>query len=88
MILNNMFQNQENTRVVGINDRRFCVHEDMRTNRKNIIYKSKQFQKIMDNFIKSNSDLVFYEIDKKILELFEMYENKLTDVKIEIVGYY
>ena len=30
----------------------------------------------------------FYKIDEKISELFEMYENKLTDIEIEIIGYY
>lgn len=83
-----MFINQEITRVVGINGRSFAITQDMKTNRKNIIYKSKQFQKIMDDFIKFNCDLVFFEIDKKIYELFELCKNKLTDVEIEVIGYF
>ena len=41
-----MFINQEIIRVVGINDRSFAITQDMKTNRKNIIYKSKQIEKI------------------------------------------
>lgn len=83
-----MFQNQEITRVIGINDISFAITQDMKSNRKNIVYKSKQFQKILDDFIKSNSDLVFYENHMNVLELFELYKNKLTDVEIKVVGYF
>lgn len=30
-------------RIVGVNDIRFIVHDDVRQNRKNIIYKSEHF---------------------------------------------
>lgn len=75
-------------RIVGINDWKFIIHQNMLLNRKNFIYKSEQFQKIMCDFLKSNSKLNNFELDSKIYELFEMNKSKLTDIEIIFDGNY
>ena len=75
-------------RIIGVNDVRFFVHQDMRPNRKNIIYKSVQFQKIIDNVKKEYTSTQLFEFVMRIQELFEINKNNLTDVKIEVEGYF
>jgi hypothetical protein len=75
-------------RIIGVNDVRFFVHQDMRLDRKNIIYKSEQFQKIID-IEKTKYELTnSFEFIMRINELFKINKNKLTDVKIDVIGYY
>lgn len=78
----------ETIRIIGINDIKFFYTEDMRTNRKNIICKSQQFEKIINyekNKFQSNNKIKF---DEQIQELFDLYKNKLTDLEYEIIGYF
>jgi outer membrane protein OmpA-like peptidoglycan-associated protein len=89
-------------RIIGVNDVKFIYGEDIRLNRRNVIYKSEQFQKIMDMYMDieikeyqmSNSyefeqfKFDSFEINMKIQELLERNKNELTDVKIEVVGYF
>lgn len=75
-------------RIVGVNDVRFFVHDDFRNNRKNIIYKSEQFQKIIDIEKTKYQSTNSHEFVMRISELFKVSKNNLTDMKIEVIGYY
>ena len=81
-----MFEMEECVRVVGVNDIKFFITQDFKSNRKNIVYKSKQFQQIID--AEKNNANANFEYIQKIQNMFEANKNKLSDVIVEIDGYY
>ena len=62
IIIDIIMNKNEYTRIISINDVEFDYTEDMRINRKNIIYKSNQFQKIITPIYKKMGD-TFYKIE-------------------------
>ena len=72
-------------RIIGVNNIKFFYHEDYRSNRKNVIWISKQFEQIINEHdVMSNS----HEYVLFISELFYKHKDKLTDVIVETVGYF
>ena len=59
-------------RVVSVNGKNLCVTQDMRVGRRNVSVRSRQFAALAGDNI----------------DLFYKYEAKLTDLRIEFVGYY
>lgn len=81
------YNKSEHDRLVGINNFRFIVHHNMNIHRRNIIYKSKQFETIMaDSQILEKYDP--FTLNEKMYELFYSVLDSLTDVTVDIDGYY
>jgi hypothetical protein len=76
-------------RIVGINNMLFAVHDDYRTYRRNVIYKSQQFQQILERMnIKCDSFFDVVNNQTVIYDLFEQHRSRLTDLVEEDRGYY
>jgi len=74
-----------NERIIGINDVIFPHTQEYCSDRKNVIWISKQFGQIVnDHNFESNS----FEHIFDLIDLFEEHKHKLTDVSIVISGYY
>lgn len=72
-------------RIIEINSIKMIVHQDIRLNRRNLIYNSNEFNKYIEN-IDKNVDEITYSTE--VYKLFNKYKNELNDIEIKIAGYF
>lgn len=75
-------------RVVGINHITFAVNQDHKSNRRNIVLKSVQFDNMLREACFFLEDLANQTVQLKIWQFFLEKRNELTDIIEETVGFY
>ena len=80
----------DNIRIIGVNDIRFYVNENICLNRKNVIYHSEQFRELIADIPVPNENNFEEHLEflNKIYDLFMKLRVTLTDVRTEVAGYY